>query len=203
MLSLHSTNMACHVKRIPLCEAEFTEVDTIHAALAQRGFNVEIRPRGNDVTSVCIRTGETRKEVYCKDCKFEVHIGHKDNSTAKPEDSVVVQGTKGWKRVTGVENSGIPMIDEIERLLRKQGSPVLDDAETTIPRVTEERPSRRNDAFWGQARPMPTAAGRNTVTHQQISVSHCSQSGRQFTILSRRRSFVELARASYSLRCLP
>ena len=148
--------MACHVKRIPLCEAEFTEVATIHAALAQRGFNVEIRPRGNDVTSVCIRTGEARKEVYCKDCKFEVHIGYKDNSTAKPEDSVVVQGTKGWKGVRGVENSGIPMIDEIERLLRKQGSPVLDDAETTIPRVTEERPSRRNDAFWGQARPMPT-----------------------------------------------
>ena len=155
--------MACHVKRIPLCEAEFTEVATIHAALAQRGFNVEIRPRGNDVTSVCIRTGEARKEVYCKDCKFEVHIGYKDNSTANAEDSVVVQGTKGWKGVRGVENSGIPMIDEIERLLRKQGSPVLDDAETTIPRVTEERPSRRNDAFWGQARPMPTAAGGNTV----------------------------------------
>ena len=113
--------MACHVKRIPLCEAEFTEVDTIHAALAQRGFNVEIRPRGNDVTSVCIRTGEARKEVYCKDCKFEVHIGYKDNSTANAEDSVVVQGTKGWKGVRGVENSGIPMIYEIERLLRKQG----------------------------------------------------------------------------------
>ena len=82
--------------------------------MQREGYSV-VATNHND--AVCKRTGELRKGIKGKRQKFDIHVGSRDDSTEKEEDSFVITGAKGWKYMR--EDNGELIIDEVENLIRK------------------------------------------------------------------------------------
>ena len=103
-----------HLRRVYFEDSRFASIQDIFYALQREGYSVVAT---NHKDSVCKRTGELRKGIKGKGHTCYIHVGNRDNSTEKEEDSLVIRGEKGWKYMR--EDNGELIIDELENLIRK------------------------------------------------------------------------------------